>query len=682
MDKRIVVFRRICPMPNKIFLPLFFSSLLCISVQPFAQDEFPTPIMMAEKTSEGSAVVVPDEGIAGQYGTWTVTYTVGKSGIQTGGGIRVQLPDSFNAGPRNSANPLQATDPAGEHYVRAVCSCPDVILKTTAEAQTDGLLVKHSKVSLDGRYARNVFVVRTVLEKGMLQEGDTISVIYGDRSGGGAGLPAGTISSSPKPILIAVDSTGKSRFRELENLPTISCRPGSAVYILFHLPSQAVVGQPIRGLVSLMDSQFNPVEHVSRIDLSPGTGEADFPKQVTIPPKTGYVEFEIVPRAAGVLRINARTAREELLTTSNPARVTIEPPRENIYWGDIHSHTHYSWDGVGDDQFNFARYTTGLDFYAMTDHSMTPTEQGYTRGLSDYCWPEYTALNEKFNVPGRFVTIQAYECSLGTPYGHHNVYFRDKPGALMDSRDSTLPSLWEALEAGNALTIPHHTGKMPKDITFVDNNAEFRRNIEIYSSHGLSEVYNPKHPLAFENSLFTGDSQSVKTPSYVQNAWMMGLMFSTIASSDDHRAHPGLPHHGLAAVRASQLTRNDVFQGLYDRHTYGTTGAKIILDFTLNGAEMGETVELQGPPVLKVGVIGTDLIDSVEILSYYPIQGAPFFNVIHTWRPDGMEFEGEYTDPHGKPGWIYYVRATQKYKILDRLVMAWSSPIWTKPPGK
>ncbi len=669
-------------MPGKVLSLLILLSVLSIPIQSFAQDEFPVPIMMAEKTSEGSAVVVPDQGIAGQYGTWTVTYTVGKSGIQTGGGIRVQLPDSFHAGPRNSASPLQATHPAGEHYVRAVCSCPDVILRTTVEAQTDALLVKHSKVSLDGRYARNVFVVRTILEKGTLQENDTISVIYGDRSGGGAGLPAGTISSGPKPILIAVDSTGKSRFHELENLPTISCRPGSAAYILFHLPSQAVVGQPIRGLISLMDGQFNPVEHVSLIDLSPGTGEADFPKQVSVPPKTGYVEFEIVPKAPGVLRISARTAREELLTTSNPVRVTVEPPKENIYWGDIHSHTHYSWDGVGDDQFNFARYITGLDFYAMTDHSMTPTKQGYTRGLSDYCWPEYTALNEKFNVPGRFVTIQAYECSFGAPYGHHNVYFRDKPGALLDPKNCTLESLWQALEAGNALTIPHHTGKMPKDISFADDNPAFRRNIEIYSAHGLSEVYNPKHPLAFENSLFTSDSQSAPAGSYVQDAWMRGLMLSTIASSDDHRAHPGLPHHGLAAVRAPQLTRDDIFQGLYDRHTYGTTGAKIILDFTLNGVEMGETAVLQGPAVLRVNVIGTDLIDSVEILRYDPIQGAPFFKVIHTWRPDTMEFDSEYTHPNAKPGAIYYVRVTQKYKILDRLVMAWSSPIWTKAPGE
>ncbi|HOE10860.1 MAG TPA: DUF3604 domain-containing protein, partial [bacterium] len=191
-----------------------------------------------------------------------------------------------------------------------------------------------------------------------------------------------------------------------------------------------------------------------------------------------------------------------------------------------------------------------------------------------------------------------------------------------------------------------------------------------------------KHPLAFENSLFTSDSQSAQAGSYVQDAWMRGLMLSTIASSDDHRAHPGLPHHGLAAVRATQLTRNDIFQGLYDRHTYGTTGAKIILDFTLNGVEMGETAVLQGPAVLRVNITGTDLIDNVEILRYDPIQGAPFFNVIHTWRPDTTEFESEYTDPNGKPGAIYYVRVTQKHKILDRCVMAWSSPIWSKAREK
>jgi len=95
--------------------------------------------------------------------------------------------------------------------------------------------------------------------------------------------------------------------------------------------------------------------------------------------------------------------------------------------------------------------------------------------------------------------LHAYEASFYAPYGHHNVYFRDQPGPLLDPDTVTLPELWKALKAGQALTIPHHALKMPDPIDWgTAHNPEFRRNFEIYSGHGLSEEYDPTHPLAFE----------------------------------------------------------------------------------------------------------------------------------------------------------------------------------------
>ena len=64
-----------------------------------------------------SVTASPRFGIAGHYGTWTVTYTVGRGGIAPGGALRVQLPDTWHAGERNSANRLQASDPTDDHYI-------------------------------------------------------------------------------------------------------------------------------------------------------------------------------------------------------------------------------------------------------------------------------------------------------------------------------------------------------------------------------------------------------------------------------------------------------------------------------------------------------------------------------------------------------------------------------------
>jgi hypothetical protein len=239
-----------------------------------------------------------------------------------------------------------------------------------------------------------------------------------------------------------------------------------------------------------------------------------------------------------------------------------------------------------------------------------------------------------------------------------------------------LPELWDALTAGEALTIPHHPGKFPHPIYWFPHNDEIDRNIEIYSGHGLSEAYDPRGPLSFERSQFTGVSKSVHGPQYVQDAWMQGLKLSTIASTDDHRAHPAQPHYGRAAVAATGLTRDEIFDGLYHRRTYGTTGVKILLDFSINGEPMGGTVNVAGSPKLEIEAHGTDTIEFVQVLRYSKSDGA--FLVIHTLFPEGPDFTWSQTDTTYAEDSIYYVRLRQVRLVRTRVAMAWSSPIWVK----
>lgn len=289
---------------------------------------------------------------------------------------------------------------------------------------------------------------------------------------------------------------------------------------------------------------------------------------------------------------------------------------------------------------------------------------------------EYTALTDRHYQPGQFVTIHAYECSLEAPYGHHNVYFRDKPGPLLAEGDVSLPGLWEALTAGQALTIPHHTGKMPFPIFWYPHNSELDRNIEIYSAHGLSEYYDPSHPLPFENSTFTDPSKSVKGPQYVQDAWAQGLRLSTVASSDDHRAHPGQPQYGLAALAATGLTREEIFDSLYRRQTYGTTGAKILLEFSVDGQTMGGEVAVRSRPSLRIEAHGTAQIETVEVLRHS--RSEEKFNVLHAFHPGSEDFAWSGTDDSFREDSIYYVRLRQAGLIRGRIAMAWSSPIWAR----
>ncbi len=618
--------------------------------------------------------VEPTYGVAGHYGTWTVTYEVGPGGLRAGAALRVQLPDTWHAGLRNSANRLQATDPAGDHYVSAEASRAGVRLTTEVESESPAFLVKASRPGLDGRMERYVFVVRVTVAEGELDAGDAIRVMYGDTRGGSRGLRAAIVSTRPEPILAAVDRDGGGAFEPVFHDAALTAHSGIAAALRLSGPATLVVGETAALHLAAVDLYENPVTQFrDEVALRVLQGDVELPAAVRIDPGRGHGTVSFTPRGPGIVRLEAVTRAGILRTRSNPMQVFAEAPAERIYWGDLHSHTRHSFDGVGDGAFDYARYVSGLDFHAMTDHSQTSVD-GFTRGLGPAVWEEYRAATEANHAPGEFVTLHAYEASFRSPFGHHNVYFRGAPGPLLAPQTVTLPELWARLEAGQALTIPHHTGKFPAPLTTDAHDPERRRNFEIYSAHGLSESYDPTHPLAFEQSDFTNYSTSAPDGLTAQDMWARGLLLSTIAASDDHRAHPGQPHWGVAAVRAPALTREAIFDGLYARRTYGTTGARILLDFTVEGEPMGSETTADGPPRLQVAAHGTDVIESVQILRFSTAEGG--FSVLFDLEPDALDFTWSGVDGGFRDDAVYYVRLRQRGHVRGRVVMAWSSPIW------
>ncbi len=645
-----------------------------------------------------AVTVWPTFGIAGNYGTWTVTYTVGPGGIAPGGALRVQLPDTWHAGERNSANRLQASDPADDHYIAAYGSGTDVRVEAEVESESSDFLVKSRRPGLDGRAERYVFVVRADVVSGSLREGETIQVVYGDTSRGSRGMRAAIVATDPEPILVSVDRDGSGVFEPVSHDATLTSRSGIAADLLLAGPSQLVVGEPAELQLAAVDVHSNPAAPFhDTVTLRVLQGDVDLPRTVEFPSGQGWVTVPFAPRGEGIVRLEASARADLLRARSNPMEVFAAMPAERTFWGDLHSHTGHSFDGVGGGVFEYARWVSGLDFHAMTDHSSGLARAGFTGGLGPHVWEEYTAATDAHDAPGAFVTLHAYEASFPAPWGHHNVYFRGAPGPLLAPAEVTLPQLWAALTAGEALTIPHHTNKFPQPLDWDTDDPDLRRNFEIYSAHGLSEAYDPDHPLAFEQSEFTNRSASARTGISAQDAWMRGLRLSTIAASDDHRSQPGKPHWGLAAVRAPALTREAVFDALHARRTYGTTGQRILLDFRVNGAPMGSEITLAAPlpepcagtspvcgeraaatralaPRFDIKAHGTDVIEAVEILRYSRPDGG--FRVIHDLRPEALDFTWSGRDGGFRDDAIYYVRLRQRGAVRGRTVMAWSSPVW------
>ena len=307
-----------------------------------------------------TVAVSPSFGIAGHYGTWTVTYTVGSGGMAPGGALRVQLPDTWHAGERNSANRLQASDPTDDHYVAAYGSGTDVRVEAEVESETSDFLVKSARPGLDGRSERYVFVVRANVVSGTLREGETVRVVYGDTSAGSRGLRAAIVAAGPEPILVSVDRDGSGAFEPVAHGAALTSRSGIATELLLSGPSALVAGEPAELRLAAVDLHSNPaVPFHDPVTLRVLQGDVDLPRTVEFPRGQGWTTVPFTPRGAGIVRLEASARADLLRARGNPMEVFAEPPAERTWWGDLHSHTGHSFDGVGAGVFDYARRVSG-----------------------------------------------------------------------------------------------------------------------------------------------------------------------------------------------------------------------------------------------------------------------------------------------------------------------------------
>jgi hypothetical protein len=72
----------------------------------------------------------------------------------------------------------------------------------------------------------------------------------------------------------------------------------------------------------------------------------------------------------------------------------------------------------------------------------------------------------------------------------------------------------------------------------------------------------------------------------------------------------------LCAIWSADLTRQSLFDALKQRRCYGTTGARIVVRFAVDGQPMGSIIRPKGATVcVGVEVHGTDELQSVEIVT-------------------------------------------------------------------
>ncbi len=329
-----------------------------------------------------------------------------------------------------------------------------------------------------------------------------------------------------------------------------------------------------------------------------------------------------------------------------------------VAWGDLHRHTDISEDGgLVDgslvDGMRYAIDAAEMDFLGVTDHTRYLTRR--------YNVWRIQQISDLFNKPGAFIGMHAYERSQFSPWGHRNVVHLDRDyvpvPASYDIGDFGVSpwGLFDALRGKKAISIPHTSAWVNKQVSWDYNDEEVERLVEIYQ--GLRSTYEYKGaPDPADRVVYEPDSRN-----FVWNALERKLKLGFIASSD-HRS----THMSFAAVYTKELDRGSIFEGLYARRTYAATD-KIFVDFAIAGTMMGGEATIEGVPELEVAVEGTTDLDQIDV-----IKNNTFAYQV---RPQGRKARFTFRDHEytGEEAY-YYVRVIQKDKN-----MAWASPIWVRP---
>jgi hypothetical protein len=509
----------------------------------------------------------------GAYVTIRQTYHFGTMSMARGGGFLVARHFMSNQGL------YQTSNPEGDNYVTIKSSNPTARLAPNTR----------SLQGMHGGFRRGAPGLFFELKEGELKQGDTVTITYGDRSGGSRGFKVQTYSNDAFPLPLYVNLKGN---RDLYTLPMQTYRVGGGPVfgVCGFAPSIVTPGEKFEISVRSEDFFYNRAsgsipEYSLSLNGEPFRKIATGKDAISLIRKVSFEE-------PGIYRLKIESADGKVAGECNPIWVR-ENPRLRVFWGETHGHCGFAeGQGTPDAYFRFGRDDARLDFLTLSEHDLW---------MDDSEWKRLTDKVDEYNRDGEFVAIAGYEWTVGTASGgHHNVFFRDTKNRrrVPNQTAPVLSQLYRRLANENdmddVLIIPH--AHQPGEYRM--NERHMETLVEIMSMHGHFEWFGKM---------------------YLKHGHEVGF----VAASDDHLSHPGystpLPgglaaRGGLAAVWSAEKTRDSIFTSMKRLSAYATTGQRIIMDLRMNGARMGIRTDFRTKRNLRGKIVGTAPLAEISVV--------------------------------------------------------------------
>ncbi len=324
----------------------------------------------------------------------------------------------------------------------------------------------------------------------------------------------------------------------------------------------------------------------------------------------------------------------------------------SLLFGDIHNHNALGY-GLGSLERSIDIAQTHLDFFAFTGHSswhdMVPMEGGRERHWLEgferlkKAWPRVQDLTASANRDGTFAAFLGFEWH-SSRYGDQCVVMPHDRAPLVFP--DNVADLRAYAIAQDGIMIPHHLGYATghRGVNWDVFDPCCTPVVEVYSEHGNAEEDGGGYPY-FNHSM--GGRVTANT---ARAGLDRGFRFGFVASSDNHRGFPGAYGEGVMGVWAQSLSRDAIMDAIRARRTIALTGDRISADISINGADMGQSIQAGRAVEVDVAVEGRSELDWVDIL----VDGVRAERFTTTRRPRMAIVAGE--EPSAANSSVFQVR--------------------------
>jgi hypothetical protein len=501
------------------------------------------------------------------------------------------------------------------------------------------------------------------------------------------GTRAQTIIQRRRPFHLYIDPRGKGDYRDPEVF-TIDVKGNVLKNIRIIAPSIVSKNKRFDVVIRFEDAFGNLTSNAPEgtlVEVSYEHLRENLHWKLFVP-ETGFINVpNLYFNEPGIYKIHLKNLKTKESFYSAPIKCFADSDK-SLFWGLLHGESDRvdSAENIESCLRHF-RDDKNCQFYASS--SFENAEE-----TSNEIWKAISSQVAEFNEDFRFTAFLGFQWFNDSPEEglRQILYSKDNKPILRkkDAKTNTLKKIYKSHTPKELLAIPSFTMGKGMETTFIDFDPEYERVVEIYNAWGCSECTEKEgnlRPITAEGKkgVFETEKGSVR------KALNQNMRFGFVAGglddrgiySDFYDSDQAQYSPGLTAILSLEQTREALFQALYNRSCYASTGARIVIGFFIAGASMGSELNTKAKPGLSFNrhitgfVAGTAIIREITIFR----NGKPF-HVIHP-KLDHLEFAIDDTDPLQKillsspderpPFVYYYLRIVQEDGHI-----AWASPIW------